>query len=71
MSQPLPQDATDTSAAAAAGDRRDPHSRQEEKQVGVVLPILGKDLHNSNQGIESPPEQQKLPKCFLGISQKV
>ncbi|HUT93385.1 MAG TPA: PAS domain S-box protein [Thermoguttaceae bacterium] len=29
MSQPLPQDATDTSAAAAAGDRRDPRSRQQ------------------------------------------
>jgi len=29
MSQPLPQDATDISDAAAAGDRRDPHSRQQ------------------------------------------
>ena len=29
MSQPLPQDATDTSAAAAGGDRRDPHNRQQ------------------------------------------
>lgn len=29
MSQPSPQDATDPSAAAAAGDRRDPHSRQQ------------------------------------------
>jgi len=29
MSQPSPQDATDTSAAAAGGDRRDPHNRQQ------------------------------------------